>query len=236
MNREGLTPVPRQAQRPPVQRRPRDVRRRLLDAAMKVFARHGFQAATLDDVAAEAGLTKGAVYSNFTGKRELFLALLDDQVTRRAQLARSVLSGTPPGPGADTSSLVAALAGRLGQLAAAEPDWQLLYIEFWLFAMRDPDAHRLLTAARRRARQDIAELAEEAEKRFGLDTGIPGITWATIILSLSNGLALERLIDPGAVPDDLLATILNRLTIPPPATDHTHQSQPPEDKGVSHPA
>jgi len=188
---------------------------------MEVFARDGFHAATLDDIAAEAGLTKGAIYSNFAGKRELFLALLEEQVTRRTQIARTALSGTPRGPGAEVPSPTAALADRLGRLAAAEPDWQLLYIEFWLFAMRDPDAHRLLTAARRRLRQTIAELAEEMEQRFGRDTGISGTRWATIVLGLSNGLALERLIDPEAVPDDLLATVLDRLIVRPPAPDQT---------------
>jgi len=185
---------------------------------MEVFARDGFHAATLDDVAAEAGLTKGAVYSNFTGKRELFLALLEEQVTRRAQLALSALSGAPVGAAKDVPSLAAALADQLSQLSAAEPDWQLLYIEFWLYAMRDPDAHRLLATARRRLRQAIADLAEDAQRRFGLDTGISGARWATVILGLSNGLALERLIDPEAVPGDLLAMILNRLAIPPAAT------------------
>jgi AcrR family transcriptional regulator len=184
---------------------------------MDVFARDGFHAATLDDIAAEAGLTKGAVYSNFSGKRELFLALLEEQVTRRARIARSLLLDMPREPGHEASSMTAALAGRLGQLSAEEPGWQLLFIEFWLYAMRDPDAHRLLAATRRRLREDIAGLAEEAEQQYGLDSGIPGNQWATIILSLSNGLALERLIDPEAVPGDLPATILTRLATPPPA-------------------
>lgn len=207
-----------QDHRPPVQHRPKNVRRRLLNAAMDVFARDGFHAATLEDIAAEGGLTKGAVYSNFRGKRELFLALLDEQVTRRTQIARSVLLDTPGEPGHEVPALAAALADRLGQLSAAEPDWQLLYIEFWLYAMRDPEAHRLLAAARHRLRQAIAELADEAQRQFGLDTGISGARWATIILGLSNGLALERLIDPDAVPGDLLGMILNRLTASPPAT------------------
>jgi AcrR family transcriptional regulator len=188
---------------------------------MEVFARDGFHAATLDDIAAAAGLTKGAVYSNFKGKRELFLALLEEQVTRRAQIVRSILPGTPRESGNEVSSMAAALADRLGQFSAAEPDWQLLYIEFWLYAMRDPDTHRLLAAARRHLRQAIADLAEEAEQRSGLNTGITGIQWAAIILGLSNGLALERLIDPEAVPGDLLATILNRLTTPPTAASQT---------------
>jgi len=226
--------MPGQDQRPPVQRRPRDVRRRLLDAALDVFARDGFHAATLDDVAAEAGLTKGAVYSNFTGKRELFLALLEEQVTRRAQLARSALAGAPPGAASDVPALAAALAARLSQLSAAEPAWQLLYIEFWLYAMRDPDAHRLLAAARRHLRQAIAGLAEDTQRRFGLDTGISGTRWATIILGLSNGLALERLIDPESVPGDLLAMILSRLTVPPAPTQ-ARQGHQADSKSGPHP-
>lgn len=214
---KGRKLVPEQAQRPTVQRRPTEVRRRLLDAAMEAFARKGFHATTLDGIAADAGLTKGAIYSNFAGKRELFLALLEEQVTRRARIARTALLDTPHGSGAEAPSPVAALADRLGRLAAAEPDWQLLYIEFWLFAMRDPDARRLLAAARRRLRQTIAELAEEVERRFGWESGISGTRWATIVLGLSNGLALERLIDPEAVPDDLLVTVLNRLIVQPPA-------------------
>ena len=198
---------------------------------MEVFARDGFHAATLDDVAAEAGLTKGAVYSNFTGKRELFLALLDEQVTRRAQLALSALS---PGAAKDVPSLAAALADQLSRLSAAEPDWQLLYIEFWLYAMRDPEAHRLLATARRHLRQAIADLAEDTQRRFGLDTGISGTRWATIILGLSNGLALERLIDPEAVPGDLLTMILNRLAVPP-ATTQTRQGHQADSKGSLHP-
>lgn len=223
--RKGPTTATEQAERPTVQRRPKDVRRRLLDSAITVFARDGFHAATLDDIAAQAGLTKGAIYSNFPGKRELFLALLEEQVTRRAQIARTALFDTARGSGGDVSATVAALAGRLGQLAAAEPDWQFLYIEFWLFAMRNPDAHRLLTAARRRLRQAIADLADEAEQRFGWDSGISGTQWATIVLGLSNGLALERLVDPEAVPDDLLTTVLNRLIVRPPAPGAIDESR-----------
>jgi len=87
--------------------------------------------------------------------------------------------------------------------------------------MRDPEAHQLLAATRRSLRQAIAALAADALQQSGLDTGIPPAHWATIILALSNGLALERLTDPEAVPSDLLATILHRLATPPPAAGHT---------------
>ena len=56
-------------------------RAQLIDAAATVFARRGYMAASLDEVAEEAGLTKGAVYSNFDSKEDLFEAVIDDRLT-----------------------------------------------------------------------------------------------------------------------------------------------------------
>src|SRR5438876_3817962 len=61
-------------------------RARLLAAAERVFARRGYYAATLDEIAAEAGFTKGALYYNFASKEELFLALLDQHIESRIAL------------------------------------------------------------------------------------------------------------------------------------------------------
>ena len=59
------------------ERRRRQTRDHLLDAAAQVLAERGFHGASLDEVAAAAGFTKGAVYSNFKNKEDLFLALLE---------------------------------------------------------------------------------------------------------------------------------------------------------------
>src|ERR1700730_5330771 len=70
-------------------------RRNLLEAAAVVFAREGFHGASLDEVAATAGFTKGAVYSNFKSKDDLFLALLDDRIERQFAVASEVLDSGP---------------------------------------------------------------------------------------------------------------------------------------------
>src|SRR3954454_18996732 len=71
-------------------------RTRLLAAATRVFARHRYHSATLDEIAAEAGFTKGALYYNFASKEELFLALLDEHIASRVTLLRELGSrGTP---------------------------------------------------------------------------------------------------------------------------------------------
>src|SRR5471032_739723 len=85
---EPLTPERRRAM----------TRQHLLDAAAIVFARDGFHGATLDDVAATAGFTKGAVYSNFKSKDDLFLALLDDRIDRQFSITSEILDDSSPVP------------------------------------------------------------------------------------------------------------------------------------------
>src|SRR5271168_5606398 len=76
---------------PPRRRTPRsEVRERILSAAMTTFASEGFAGATIDMIAEAAGFTKGAVYSNFGSKDDLFFALLDAQVKARAALIEQV--------------------------------------------------------------------------------------------------------------------------------------------------
>ena len=77
------------------ERRREMTRRHLLEAAAVVFAAKGFHGATLDEVAAAAGFTKGAVYSNFKSKDDLFLALLDDRSERQFAVMIEVLEGGP---------------------------------------------------------------------------------------------------------------------------------------------
>ena len=188
---------------------------------MAVFARDGFHAATLDDVAAEAGLTKGAVYSNFTGKRELFLALLEEQVTRRAQLALSALSG--PSAGAAEGCSVTGTAPLPISSAGSAPQSRT-------GSCSTSSSGCTPCATRRRTGSSpppgaICGRPSPTSPRTrnggsGWTPAFPETRWATIILGLSNGLALERLIDPEAVPGDLLATILDRLTVPLATQDH----------------
>src|SRR5205814_4880168 len=72
-------------------------RERLLEAAASVFARRGYQQASVEEIAAEAGFTTGAVYSNFAGKEELFLALADNQVEKRVAEIRAVADAAERG-------------------------------------------------------------------------------------------------------------------------------------------
>src|SRR4051812_13864279 len=72
-------------------------RERLLDAAVQVFTERGYRAASLEDIAAAAGVTKGAVYWNFQGKQDLFFALIDERVDQRARELMGVTEQAPRG-------------------------------------------------------------------------------------------------------------------------------------------
>ena len=171
---------------------PRAARRR--PAAL---LRDGYHGTTLDDIADEAGYTKGAVYSTFKSKAGLFLALFDEVVDRRVAEVRAMLSR----PHEDARRLAALAAQPVDERNA---QFLLLAIEFWSTPRASP---ALLDAFSERYRRLRAQLAELAPARSPLGEE----RWALVTLALSNGLALERLIDPDGVPDDLMAAVQQRL-------------------------
>lgn len=191
----------------PPSRRPRpkraEVRRRLLDAAGTVFARRGVGAASVDEVARAAGLTKGAIYSNFGSKDELFLALLADRIAARLD----VVGELPPAE-APAADWLRRLGDILTRVSDSEPEWQMLFLEFWLGAMRDPETRAAFVTERRRLRALIADAVEQRASELGVRLPMPPAQVATALLALSNGLAIERLPDPDAVPADTFGALL----------------------------
>src|SRR3954464_7446491 len=178
----GTTP-PGVTSRTPRPRRA-EVRTRILEAAAAVVAERGLAAASLDQVAAAAGFTKGAVYSNFRGKEELFLALLETQAGQRGEHVERALAGAEDVPGA--------LAAVSAELTRPDPVGQLLFVEFWQRAVRDPEVRTAFVAARRRLRARVSEAVE------GFLAGLPGDPgWdpdalALVVLALATGLAFEE--------------------------------------------
>ncbi|WP_207507673.1 TetR/AcrR family transcriptional regulator [Klenkia brasiliensis] len=188
-----------------VRTRPRrdEVRARVLEAARGVFAERGFAGASTDLVAAAAGFTKGAVYSNFGSKDDLFLALMTAEGAARVAAVEQALAGTTDLPGA--------LAAVGAQLSRPDPAWQLLYLEFWQRAVRDPAVRTAFTASRRELRSRVAAAVERFLAEHPVQTGWDAGRLTVVILALTHGLALESLPDPGAVPDDVLPRVLADL-------------------------
>lgn len=179
-------------------------RTQLLEAASRLFHRNGYHATTLEAIAEEAGYTKGAVYSAFDSKADLFLALADDVIERRLEDVASLFRAHPIGP-----QRVKALAER--SVNKNDQQWILLVIEFWVHAAREPDLRERFATGYRRLRAGLAELAAETDTPLGPEG------WAIVTIALANGLELERLIDPDGVPGDLMATAQRLLYPPRPA-------------------
>ena len=164
---------------PPATRAEQQVqtRERLIDAAARVFARRGYHAATLAEVAREAGYSTGAVYSNFSGKEDLFLALADRQVAGRGEQARAIAELAPEDPWADGRRLEKAIASWFRSFTEENEEWPLLFYEFWSYGVRTAELRSEFEARRAAAREAIAApLADVAADR-GLSCAIRRRSW-----------------------------------------------------------
>ena len=186
------------------------VRRRLLDAAVHVFAERGYAGANLDQVAAAAGLTKGAIYSNFAGKDDLFFAMMEDQVLRRVEAIRAALEASA---GAPREQRTLHDIGRLlTEAFTQQREWRLVFLDFWRRAVQDDDARAQFVAHRRALR---AAIADSVEQVLGRAPDLGGLTIddiVTVVLALSNGLAIEQYADPDVVSPDLFGRVLAQLS------------------------
>jgi len=194
---EPLTPERRRAM----------TRQHLLDAAAIVFARNGFHGSTLDEVAATAGFSKGAVYSNFKSKEDLFVALLDDRIERQFAVVSELL---------DTGSHDAAEQfPRVREIFRSDMFWSddflTLWLEFVLYARRNPEAQQKLAASAQRSHARVQQIIEDEYAAVGVSPSYPTKDLAEISLALFNGLGMDRLVNPSAVTDDMLDTTLTFL-------------------------
>src|SRR5450631_3435825 len=120
---------------PPVpnkhQQRTEATKRKLLRAARRIFARDGFEAASISDIAAEAGHTRGAFYAHFKAKEDLFFALLEEQSSANLEKLRAILEGGPMEQRLEC--LREFYATRID-----DRQWPMLVFEFKLYALRHP--------------------------------------------------------------------------------------------------
>jgi AcrR family transcriptional regulator len=166
-------------------------RRALLDAAGAVFLEHGFHAASLDAVADRARLTKGAVYSRFESKADLFLALLEERIDERIVQVRSVL-----GTGSVEDDATAAERQYMSILRS-QLDWTLLVIEFRVHAARHPELNARYAALHRRFSDALVEAARGSVAAGAGTPARPPEEYIAVAFVLGSGAALELAADPG---------------------------------------
>jgi AcrR family transcriptional regulator len=163
----------------------------VLDAARRVFLARGYHAATLDEIADEAGFSRGVVQSRFGNKADLFLALLEERIAERAAQNERLAAGLA---GAEGTRVLREHAARRNR---AELDWGLLLIEFRVHAARDAELGRRYAALHARTRQGLAGVITGVYERAGQPPPFPPQEMAQMILAVEAGIRLEQAAEPG---------------------------------------
>lgn len=177
------------------QQRTEATRRALIESARRIFARDGFEACRIEDIAAATGHTRGAFYAHFRTKEDLFFALLEQEAGQRAEQVRAALACCR------TVEEQRTAVRKYYVSRFADRQWAVLMLEFKLFALRHPKLRPRLAATHRRIRAslklDIQRMCEEHRKAA-----------LEVILS---GLTLEQAYDPRRMSKAQAARLLGLL-------------------------
>ena len=188
------------------ERRRQQTREYLLSAAAQVFGQRGFHGATLDEVAAVAGFTKGAVYSNFKSKDDLFLALLEDRYQSGRTSLRAFLDAAD-GPHQASDFLERIVTG----FGDPRDPWGDLYQEFLVYAMRNPEARQKLAELERADLAALAALIQAEREKHGIEDTHSVEHAARFVVALMRGLFTMHLIETTAVDDALISSMLDYI-------------------------
>lgn len=165
-------------------------RAELLEAAATVFARNGYHATSVDMVAEAAGYTKGAVYSNFDSKEELFLAVIDEGLSQAVSTLEEIVSSAAP---EDRAALV---GERRSKLQVFDRDWHLLETEFALYAARNEHIRERLAERQLHIRTRIADLLRRHLGDIGATGQVDADDLARILIATGDGLTVMALAEP----------------------------------------
>ncbi|MCK0118204.1 TetR family transcriptional regulator [Isoptericola sp. CG 20/1183] len=206
-------------------------RERLLDAALDVFAEVGMQATSIEAVCEAAGFTRGAFYSNFASKEELFLALMQRDATRQLGALEQAVEtidagslGTPEGFRAALGTVMAAVRPD----GSARRQWCLVAAEFELLALRDAAVAELYLTEHRRIRAEVGAVLDRILEGLGLRFVVDMPTAVDLLMSAEDAAGRADLLERPAAgagepapPTRRLEALVDLLLAPredPPAT------------------
>jgi AcrR family transcriptional regulator len=181
-------------------------RRELLAAARPVFETSGYHGATLDQIAEAAGYTKGAVYSRFGSKADLFLALIE---ARQAERMHGIETAAASSPRERLTSAILAFAERLD----ADLAWFLVLGEFRAHARRHPALNARYASLHDRVRGEMTDFFERLYAELGATPPVPPASLADFLFAAQSGVALERAADPQALPAEQQVLLVLRMVL-----------------------
>src|SRR5580698_1630353 len=188
------------------QQRTDATRRALLDAARRIFARDGFEASRIEDIAGATGHTRGAFYAHFSSKEDLFFALLEQEAGDRLRGLRAVMERCPNSEGR-LRALRKFYVGRV-----SDRQWVMLALEFKLFALRHPKLRAGLARTHRRIRESlkvemISKLIPELMKSPRESREVRRVALEAVL----NGLVLEYAYDPETISQAQATSVLGHV-------------------------
>ena len=160
---------------------------RLLDAALETFAELGFAAASVEDVCRRGGFTRGAFYSSFRTKDELFAALFTRESERNLARARAQLAGIEA-----EADPVSAAVDRCLSTFRADRTWVLVLAEYRLHAARSPEAAATLQRHTDEILDGVTSLIDDTARRAGVGLAVPAAQLARMVVALHDGLVVGR--------------------------------------------
>ncbi|MBN8988747.1 MAG: TetR/AcrR family transcriptional regulator [Rhizobiales bacterium] len=183
-----------------------DTRDKLFEAAARVFEEQGIGGASIESLAAAAGFTRGAFYSNFKSKDELIIAMLEDHLAQTTQRNLDLLAKHK-----NLADFIEALKtmdrSRQDPLGRSP----LLHMEMILFVARAQKRRPELAKRLRAGRKLIADVIETTAKNTGKDPVLDPAWWGAIVLAMEDGFRLHRLIDPDTTPADSFVRAIGDL-------------------------
>ncbi len=185
---------------------PRTSREQLLDAAANVFAERGYRGASVETIAAAAGVTKGALYWNFESKADLFFSLLEERVDQRLRLLVDAAEAI-----AGEETVTPLVSREVSSVVDEERQIHLLTHEYWSLAARDPELGARYAARQKALRELISHALVAHHEATCVALTHDPMELATAVLALANGLGMDRIIDPDAVPETLFGDILQLI-------------------------
>ena len=180
---------------------------RLLDAALETFADIGFAAGSVEDICRRGGFTRGAFYSSFRTKDELFGALFARETTRDLARAEQQLTGIE-----QEADPVAAAVERCLSTFRADRTWVLVLTEYRLHAARHPEAAAALEEHSAELHTRLTALIDTAAARAAVRLALPAGDLARIVAALHDGSVISHLPGAGRL-DDAASTHLERTAL-----------------------
>src|SRR4051794_27547973 len=177
-------------------------REEIVAAADRLFVEQGFHATSVDQIAAAAGYTKGAVYSNFDAKEDVFFAVYERRVERGLRELERVIAQTP-----DPPAMVRQLASDTGHRRGRDDRWLATFFEFWAHVVRRPALRKRFATIHVRLEGPFVDALERHADDHGTQPAIDPRQVHLAMTAMTLGLTLERLVRPQAVDDDTAARI-----------------------------